>query len=654
MLNKLARRPVSAHVARKFSEFKRDEGGGVTLWIVMLFTIMFLFGGIAVDVMRYEMRRVALQETMDRATLAAANLVLPPSETPASVAQDWIDKSGLGDELTVDYTFDDAVGTADDSTRSVKLNAKVRSYNHFIGVFYTDIHYFEGPVVSAAQQGAEAIEVMMVLDVTGSMGEASGTTTKIAALRTAATNFVNILKENDADDMISIGLVPYASQVNIPVGLRNQFTNLTNLSSWDGVANAGVPGINCIEIPTDTYSSTALSTARAMPMAAVADVTYNKPTSATINRTANPVAPNMGSNEVICNKSPDVGSTAADESLSNLVLLPTMDGTKVTDQLALLQPRGRTSIAVGMRWGTALIDQSAAPIYENLITEPAMADRPALNTNGATRKIIVVMTDGNHVASDYILDAYKSGPSPIWRGTDGQFAIKYASGGAALTGGARPTNCSGWSIPASANREYFLPHMKDNSETAKVGATEIEGLGTGLRTTGACDPNAWIAAPTWAQTVNDGPDAGDERDVVTVPDGSDPDTLPDVVMITATQLDWSEVWRYARVDWVIEQLYMRSGVDGTSNYDTVYNMFVGDYLTNNPTMDALLNTNCKAAKDAGIEVFGIVLGDAVNPVPIQNCSSPGTGYFYLAKDPGELNNVFKRIADLIDDLRLTQ
>lgn len=103
MLIKPAKRPVSARVVRKFSDFRSEEDGGVTIFVVMLFVLMIMFGGIAVDVMRYEWRRVTLQETMDRAMLAAANLVLPPNQTPVSVAQNWFDVAGLGDELTVDY-----------------------------------------------------------------------------------------------------------------------------------------------------------------------------------------------------------------------------------------------------------------------------------------------------------------------------------------------------------------------------------------------------------------------------------------------------------------------------------------------------------------------------------------------------------------------
>lgn len=644
MLTKAAKRPVSAFLARKFSDFRSEEEGGVTIFVVLLFVVMIMFGGIAVDVMRYEWRRVTLQETMDRAMLAAANLSLPVDQTPQSVAQDWFDVAGLGDELTVDYSSPVLTGEATSSSRQIVGTARVRSYNHFMHLMNYD--WFEGPVASGAQQGVSKIEVLLVLDVTGSMGEASGSTTKIAALRTAATNFVNILKFNrdaggnytinkDPNNLISIGMVPYSSNVNIPATLRNQFA-YTNLSSWDNIPNAGVPNINCFEIPVDTFSQTALSRTTPIRMAAVADTTRNVPSNVNVTTTnaggtvtlsrASPVAPNMNSNEVICNHG-DNPSTGTNETTGNLVLIPTTQPSTIKNQIALLQPRGRTSIAVGMRWGTALMDETARPIYSVMrASEPAMAGRPVNNNDAETRKIIVLMTDGDHVASKHIRDAYKTGPSPIWRGADGNFAIRFTSGGPALTDGTRPfigTNrtCSGWTL--ATNREYFIPHLKPNS-VAQRRNSDPEGSGTGSSITGACAPLSWQASPSWS--------------------GSG----------TVRQLDWSEVWRFVRVDWMVEQLYMRSGVTGTSNYDTVYNHFVGDYLQNEAYMDQLLSTNCTAAKTAGFEIFGIVLGNNVVEAPVRNCSSPGTGYYYRAYNGDELNSAFEQIAVLVSPLRLTQ
>ena len=652
MLTKPAKTPVYSPIGRKLSEFRSEEEGGVTIFVVLLFVLMILFGGIAVDVMRFEWRRVTLQETMDRAMLAAANLTIPPDQTPQSVAQNWFDVAGLGDELTVDFGAPVLTGEATNSSRRVVGTARVRSYNHFMHLM--DYPWFEAPVSSGAQQGVSKIEVVMVLDITGSMSQSSGTTSKIQALRTSATNFVNILKFNrdsngaytipkDPNNLISIGMVPYAANVNLPPELRDQYA-VTNLSSWDGVPDVGVANANCMEIPTDTWGETALSTTRSIPMMAVADAQPSSvsPNSGTNSRGGfielarrSPLTTGTGNSRAIpyrengwipCTHG-DNASTPADETTSNQVILPTTVPSVLTSQISQLQPLGATSIAVGMRWGTALLDETAQPIYAALRSGvPGMAGRPVANSDAETRKIIVLMTDGEHWLTRHIRDGFKSGLSPIWRGNDGNFAIRYVSGGPALTGGTRgfatPNTCSGW--PVANTREYFVPHLKADSVRRRVNNSETEGNGTGTNVTGGCDPRAWLTSPTWS--------------------GSG----------TVRQLDWSEVWRYVRVDWVVEQLYMRSGVSGTLDYWTVYNMFVGDYLTSTANMDSLLDQNCTAAKNAGFEVFGIVFGDNVIEDPVRNCSSPGTGYYYRALNGDDLNSAFEQIAVLVSPLRLTQ
>lgn len=670
MLTKAAKRPVSARVVRKVSDFRSEEEGGVTLFVIFLFILMVIFGGIAVDVIRYEWRRVTLQETMDRAMLASANLVVPPNQTPESIAQNWFDVAGLGDERTVDYALTFLDGEATANSRSVVGRASVRSYNHFMHM--VGIPWFQGQVSSAAEQGVSNIEVIMALDITGSMGDPSGSTTKIAALRRAATNFVNILKFNrdgngnytipkDPNNLISIGLVPYSSNVNVPVALRQQF-NVRHLSSWDFQPNQGVPRVNCLEISPNTFGTMALSRTDAISMAAVTNAAPSNPgVSITLPGASNtngangglvnrsytaPVATDYASANNMCHHG-DNTSTGADESGSNMVQLPTTDISTLRTQINQFIPRGNTSIAVGMRWATALIDESARPIYTALRGGvPGMAGRPAANNDTETRKIIVLMTDGTHVSSRHVVDAYKSGPSPIWRGADGRLAIEFNDSGIAPNGGTRPgidpngnprNSCSGWSLAdrvvngVTIRRNFFVPHLKASAVRRTNDPTRAEGNGnTGSDVTGACDPRAWVAAtgtpaaPSWQ--------------------GSG----------AVRRLDWSEVWRYASVDWVIEQLYMRSNVVGATNYDTLHDLFVDNYLVSTSNMDNLLSRNCTAAKNAGVEIFGIVLGDDVTEAPVRNCSSPGTGYYYRVTNADDLNAAFEQIAVLISPLRLTQ
>jgi hypothetical protein len=649
--------PVLTAAYRRASDsvtaFRRDETGSIGIFMVFMFVLMFMFGGIAVDVMRFETRRVALQQTMDRAALAAASLT--QTGDGRAIAQEWFDKTDVAGGLDmVDYDEPTILAVNDAGLRRVTIDSRIRSYNYFIGKFYNDgtrdITYLEGPALSEAAQGVSDIEVMLVLDITGSMGDPvvdGEDETKIDALRDAATEFVNIVKGNDSKNGISIGIVPYAAQVNVPVELRQQFSE-ANVSTWDGTANAGVPDINCLEFPTSSYATTGFSLGTTVRMAAVAD--SNSGTTNTSRYV--PVAdgaPVPTSRACTTNEEDD--ETPWVDAEVNKVLLPTKNIQPVLDKIDRLTANGNTYIAVGMRWATALIDEAAKPIY-TAIGDSTVQGRPDTNASTRTRKIIILMTDGSHVTNNYIYDTYKTGLSPIYRGTDGNFAIRYTSGGPATTGGNRPgsntssNSCSGWQLSNYSNRQFFVPHLKRDSVRQKQGSNP-EGQGTGTNTTGACDPRAWIALQSngtlaWPQYDSSG-------NIVTNGSGQP-------ILIQATRLDWSEVWRYLRVSWVTRQLYMRSGVQNTGDYNTIMGQFRGTYLSSVSTMNSLLQQNCGAARTAGIEIYGIAFAAPESgAAQINGCSSsPKENYYYNATDSAKLTAAFRMIAIDISELRLTQ
>ena len=63
----------------------------------MLFFLMVIMTGLAIDVTRYEMTRTALQNTLDRCTLMAA--ALDQKLVPDDVVRDCVSKARMGDML---------------------------------------------------------------------------------------------------------------------------------------------------------------------------------------------------------------------------------------------------------------------------------------------------------------------------------------------------------------------------------------------------------------------------------------------------------------------------------------------------------------------------------------------------------------------------
>ncbi len=253
---------------------------------------------------------------------------------------------------------------------------------------------------------------------------------------------------------------------------------------------------------------------------------------------------------------------------------------------------------MGMRWGVALLDESARPIYADLRSgEASMAGRPANNSDPETRKIIVLMTDGEHVATPVIRDPYKTGISPIYRSdADDNFSI-YLD---------RP----------NTPNDYWVPHRCPDSTNCNDG---------------------WRSQP-WSNLDN----TATFRQL----DWSE--------VWQAVRVTWVARQLYARSRY--------NGESSETIYRNQMNLFRNTVYVDEETMDARLQTSCAAAKASGIEVYGIAFGagpDGENQ--IRGCASAKgsdpndkTGYYFKPQTSGELAVVFRDIASQISKLRLTQ
>ena len=116
-------------------------------------------------------------------------------------------------------------------------------------------------------------------------------------------------------------------------------------------------------------------------------------------------------------------------------------------EINALQAGGNTSIMLGMKWGLTLIDPAARPMFAELaasnLIPAAFAARPFNYNDREAMKVIVLMTDGEHVSHSSITDPYKTGTAPIWQSTgDGNYSVHHPS----YTG--------------SANK-YWVPHRSE-------------------------------------------------------------------------------------------------------------------------------------------------------------------------------------------------
>lgn len=165
-------------VAARRRGFARDEDGSFIIFGLAIFMMMCLAGGLAVDTMRYETHRVHVQNTLDRAVLAAASLDQPLGSE--EVVLDYFAKAGLGHVVTADdlnITESYVEKQVDGETvrvyteRRVEAALDLKINTTFLRLM--EMYDMRLPATGAAEEAVSLTEVSMVLDVSGSMGDPS-------------------------------------------------------------------------------------------------------------------------------------------------------------------------------------------------------------------------------------------------------------------------------------------------------------------------------------------------------------------------------------------------------------------------------------------------------------------------------------------------
>lgn len=374
--------------------FVRGQDGNMTVLGLVMGALMLAFGGLAVDMMRYEATRAELQNTLDRSTLAAA--AWTQQLDPEAVVIDYFDKAGLSEQLV------SVEATQGLNFRRVDAEADADTLPFFLNMVGIENLYVNAD--SAAEQRISNVEVMMVLDVSGSMNSNN----KLTTLKSAGREFINTVLSTDVDDKISIGIVPFNGQVNLGVDLLGEF----NATHPNGEAD-----VNCVDLPASVYTTTGISPSLALPMTADAD-SYSTTTITTSWSTAN--------------STPTDANKWCPPQPTNIVRLPGQDIATLQGYISGLVGIGATSINAGMKFGLALLDPDIRPAYAQFITAGKMpttlATRPYEYDDDQAMKVIVLMTDGEHFAEERINNGYKTGTAPFWRSNaDGLWTVFHPS-----------------------------------------------------------------------------------------------------------------------------------------------------------------------------------------------------------------------------------
>ncbi len=631
--------------------FAKKEEGTVTAFAVLMFILMVGASGIAIDVMRYETQRTQLQYTLDRAILAAASLTQPYD--PEGVVRNYFEVSGL-DNYRLDVRVDEGL-----NFRRVHAYAELEVRSMFMSLF--GVRVMTSPAIGAAEERVRNIEVSMVLDISGSMGSNNRMTNMRPAARDFVTEVLSANETLNADNLVSVSIVPYNGRVNSGSMIGSVFTfddvhDESNCARFDAVASNysfdpsnGWASWSAASWPASDYLTTAIDP----------DVA--------IRRISHWDRGNEDDDELFQNSHCQTDEYGA--------ILPWQhDETILHNHINSLNTGGWTAIDLGVNWAVGLLDPTANSALNDLIdagqVHSDFDDRPAPFFDGdpstilddETIKVVVMMTDGantnqydlrnvwEHNGTYYYDDAalpddafyigMRTGYAPIFRhaGADGVLSDGWIDN----------TNerwrfdddrFSIWWEDQGANGQFWIP-TGDPRDAGGYWSNEPFG---GWAAYGMLDPSDGLVVDNWyTERVN----AYDwHRDW----DGDgNRDNVDGAVLL------WANLWGILTAENIAEE-WLEEPARASGNWD-FHDLVANDasyrYAAQTEA-DRNLRAICDAANAAGIIVYAIAFeapsgGQSV----MRYCATTDATYYNV--EGLEISEAFENIARSINQLRLIQ
>jgi len=414
-----ATQPASARALRRFAtRFVRAQDGVVTIFTVFILLMMLLVAGIGVDLMQNEMRRTSLQNTVDRAVLAAADLDQTRGAT--EVVEDYFDKAGLGDYLT-NVEPDQGL-----NYRNVQATAHMRSPTQFMSLLGVDD--LPVPASSRAIEEVPNVEISLVLDYSQSMDNNG----RMGNLHVAAKNFVDIVLYGPASEATSINLVPYAGQVNPGPWMFDRLGGQRYAARALDEADGGIPEIfshvqladgvaggtgsdpdmryvypntsSCLDFDDAAFYEDDLLSGTYAQTPYFDGYRHNN---APLYYSVDPDAPEGSLAERVVDQFGVSMNTIewgwCPEDITR-ISYASNDAAALKRSIEEMPMYDGTGTPYGMKWGLALLNPSFQPLFEEMsdasvgLVPEDFADRPHAYGSLETVKYIVLMTDGGITA----------------------------------------------------------------------------------------------------------------------------------------------------------------------------------------------------------------------------------------------------------------
>lgn len=398
-------------LARRNGRFASDETGSLTIFSLFLFIMLLFIAGMAVDMVHQERQRVALQNTLDTAVLAASSMTQQIDAT--TLVHEYVSKAGFDPNKVSVTPVDVYSGNGTGLTsRSVKVASTASTDTIFMEMLgVSELH---SPVGGSAIEASENIEISLVLDISGSMAWASAdaTKTKLDALKEAANEFVDVIFATNDPEHVSINIVPYNQQVYVPDEIMNRLT---------------MNGSTAVISPVPSYPGSLASYQTEDPNAPclsfdAADFgTLSLGASGGFDRASAFLADNyywgLGSEVQQAYDTPYEWARWCGNYFTRVMPLSN-NQTALKTHINSMVATGATAINVGLNWGLGLLDNSFKSIADDMRTNNLLSSdttgRPFNYNSPGVQKYVILMTDGANTNQFDLKAEFQNGPTRAW------------------------------------------------------------------------------------------------------------------------------------------------------------------------------------------------------------------------------------------------
>ncbi|NNF72349.1 MAG: hypothetical protein HKN02_09175 [Rhodobacteraceae bacterium] len=352
------------------TRFKEDEDGSFTVLSLFIFLGILMVGGMAVDITRLELERTKLQNTIDNAVLAAADL--DQSLDTEAVLLSHITTAGF-DATDVDIDIQkDSLLNGEVMGKTITARSRIDMQTAFMNMIGID--ELRAPVRSGAIETIQNVEISLVLDISGSMrwdkNGNENSDNRITDLKDAVENFINTVMQVECDvngnncvqptntSSTTINIIPYAGHVNP----GPELFDIMGGARWH-------PFSSCKEITSADFDDADLPDATADQLPHFMEWTINWDWMAW-------------------------GWCPKDNAG---ILVAENDAQVMKDYVKNLKLHDGTATHVGMKYGLALLNPTSRDAFQTLNDRGVIADvyknRPA-DFDDDVVKYVVLMTDG--------------------------------------------------------------------------------------------------------------------------------------------------------------------------------------------------------------------------------------------------------------------